>query len=191
MNNAFCAHVKISPEGKVSGKVFDLENNEEYLPIKIKYQEGSFVGGIRTEYEKILNDISQKCFTENHFIYQQTNRIAELIEEKYKDKPQFLWEKFPGCAVFKNPDNNKWYGAILNVDFSRLDTDKSGEIEVINIKLPEDKVLELHNIKGFYPAYHMNKKSWISIILNNTLSDKKIMSLIDESHNFTIKNKKK
>lgn len=31
----------------------------------------------------------------------------------------------------------------------------------------------------------MNKKNWISIILDNTLSDDEIMSYIEESHRFT------
>ena len=37
--------------------------------------------------------------------------------------------------------------------------------------------------EGFYKAYHMNKKSWISIILNDTLNNKEIYELIDESYN--------
>lgn len=39
------------------------------------------------------------------------------------------------------------------------------------------------------PAYHMNKKNWISILLNDTVQDKVPFDLLDESHNFTIKNK--
>ena len=44
-------------------------------------------------------------------------------------------------------------------------------------------IKELINIDGFYKAYHMNKKSWISIILDNTLDNEIIYSLIDQSYN--------
>ena len=39
--------------------------------------------------------------------------------------------------------------------------------------------------KGFYPAYHMNKKSWVSIILNDTVPDGDIQSLIRNSYENT------
>ena len=59
------------------------------------------------------------------------------------------------------------------------------EVEIINVKLNEEKIKKLLKQKGFYQAYHMNKKNWISIILDNTLSDDEIMSYIEESHRFT------
>ena len=37
----------------------------------------------------------------------------------------------------------------------------------------------------FYKAYHMNKKKWISIILDETLSDEDIFKYIDESYQLT------
>ena len=42
---------------------------------------------------------------------------------------------------------------------------------------------------GFYPAYHMNKKNWITVILDNTISDEKIMNLIDKSYSYTVVNR--
>ena len=65
---------------------------------------------------------------------------------------------------------------------SKLD-DKSGEVEIINIKLDEETIQKLVKQKGFYKAYHMNKKSWITIVLNDTLDDSMIKKLIDESYN--------
>ena len=38
---------------------------------------------------------------------------------------------------------------------------------------------------GYYPAYHMNKKNWISIILDDNLSDEDIIDLISKSYNMT------
>lgn len=72
----------------------------------------------------------------------------------------------------------------MNIDKNKLDSTKRGEIEVINIKL-DDKVQESLNINGIYPAYHMNKKSWVSVILDDTLSDEKIMELIELSHSYS------
>ena len=58
-------------------------------------------------------------------------------------------------------------------------------MEIINVKLEEEKIKQLLNKQGFYPAYHMNKKSWISIVLDDTINDDEIMDYINESYQFT------
>ena len=47
----------------------------------------------------------------------------------------------------------------------------------------DDKVEKYLKIKGFYPAYHMNKKSWISIILDGSVSTEIIEKLVETSYN--------
>jgi len=186
-NGEFVAKVEILKNGKIIGKVYDFENKEEYLPLRLETPQGAFVNEVKTEYKKILKEICQNCFSKNLFIYPQTNRIASLILEKYNDAPVFMWEKFPGFGIFKNPNNGKWYGAIMNIDRSKFDRTKSGEIELINIKLDKSKIQELLTKDGFYQAWHMNKKSWITIALDETISDEDIMKYIEESHSFTVK----
>ncbi len=190
LNDEFKVMIKISNEGKILGTVYDLENDDEYLPLRVESHQGSFAGEVRTAYGEILTNIRNKCFTENLFIYPQSNRIAHLIKEKYGDSPIFLWEKYPDYGVFKNPDNNKWYGVMMNIDRKKLDREKSGEVEILNIKLDETEIQNLLKENGFYPAYHMNKKSWITIVLDETIEDKKIMELIKESHQYTVKRQK-
>ncbi len=69
----------------------------------------------------------------------------------------------------------------MNIDLSKISNDR-GEVEIINVKLDDKKSQELLKKNGFYKAYHMNKKDWISIVLNDTLKDENIISLIDESY---------
>ena len=179
LDNEFKAIIYIS-NGIVEGKVIDLETNEEYLGLRTKMN-GEFVNKVREEYKSILIDIKKHCFDNNNFIFNQTNRINDYIINKHDVKPEFLWEKTPGCGVYRNKDNNKWFGIIMNIDMSKLDN-KTGEVEIINIKLNEETIQKLLKRKGFYKAYHMNKKSWITIVLNDTLDDSMIKKLIDESY---------
>ena len=41
--------------------------------------------------------------------------------------------------------------------------------------------------EGFYPAYHMNKDKWISILMDGTVPAKEIMELIELSYSLTKK----
>lgn len=75
----------------------------------------------------------------------------------------------------------------MDIPFNKIDKNKSGLIEVINVKInPNDKD-NLLKIEGAYEAYHMNKKSWISIILDDTLSDDLISELIDNNYKLVTK----
>ena len=207
-DNLFKAEISVSFEGKVSGTVYDLENDDEFLPLRVETGAGAFVGEIRAFYEEILKDIREKCFVKKYFVFPQSNRIANLVIEKYGDNPEFLWEKFTGTAVFRNPESKKWYLAILDVERVKVvgseKLSKGGAkakgvgnstakdiVEVADFKLSEDNIQKLLSKKGFYPGYHMNKKSWITVILDDSLPDEKIMELIEESHSFTIKKPKK
>lgn len=188
LNNSFEVIIEIYENGTVKGKIMDLNFNEEYTNYRINDACGDFVGGVRENFINILKDIKNKCFNENFFIGEQANRLTYFVEKYYMVIPEFPWDKYSDYGVFKNRKNNKWFALIMNINKNKLDKlCESKIIEIINVKLDEDMIEELLKKDGFYPAYHMNKKYWISIILDNTLSDKEIQKYILLSYNFTIK----
>ena len=189
MADEFKAVIYISAQGNVSGTVYEVATDEEYLPLRVENMEG-FAATVRTEYIKILENIKAKCCRINHFVSAQANRAAQFIYQTYGDLPAFPWDKFNRHGVFKNTESQKWYALILCIDKSKLNAKLSGEIEVMNIKLNEDKILDLHKQNGFYPAYHMNKKSWITITLDDSVTDSILFDLIAESHTFSLKKAK-
>ena len=190
LNNSFRAVIKVGRNGDVTGTVFDVENDDEFLPLRIENNEGAFASKVRDEYEKILSDIRNKYFIKNYFIYPQTNRITQAIIKQYGTEPEFLWEKFDGSGIFRNKESQKWFAAILDVEGSKVKKGKKGLIEVLDIKLEPNEIQELLLQPDFYPAYHMNKKSWITIILDESLSDKRVMELVGKSFGLSSKTKK-
>ncbi|MBR3363090.1 MAG: MmcQ/YjbR family DNA-binding protein [Bacilli bacterium] len=166
-------------DDKIDCKIIDTAFNEEYTNHKIESQTGNFVGLVREKYINILNDIKNNCFIETPFITEKANKITDLILKKYGIKPIFKWDNY-NYGVFEN--NKKWFAIIMNIDGSKIGL-KKGEVEIINLKVKN--VNELIKQKGIYEAYHMNKKNWISIVLDDTLSDEIIMKLVDESYGYT------
>jgi len=188
MNGDFKAVITVDINGHISGNVYEIATEDEYLPLRVESMDG-FATEVRNAYMEILKDIKEKCCRENVFIFPQANRLADEIYKKYGDKPVFPWDDFSG-GVFKNPANGKWYAIVMDIDIRKVDKKLTGNVEVVNIKLDPDKIKDLHKEKGFYPAYHMNKKNWISILLNDTVPDGLLFDLLDESHTFTLKKKK-
>ena len=189
MNDDFKAIIQISPKGAVTGKVYEIATEDEYLPLRVETMEG-FAQEVRTAYEQILTDIKAHCGHDNLFVHPQANRLTDWIEKTFGDKPQFPWDKFDGYGVFKNPDNNKWYAIIMNIDKKKLDKKKSGPVEIVNFKLAPETIQTLLKENGFFPAYHMNKKSWITVVLDDTVSDKVLFDLVQQSHAFTVRKSK-
>lgn len=170
---------------QISGTIIDRELNEEYTNYKIENNIGEFVNSIRNEYLNLLKDIKEKCCINKPYISNQANRISEFIKEKYNDNPEFLWDD-DNNSVFRNPINNKWYGIIMNVNKNKIDNEDK-MVEIMNVKLSPDIIEKLIQKEGYYKAYHMNKKHWISILLDDTITDQKIFELIEISHSFTEK----
>ena len=189
MNGSFQAVITINRNGTVSGQVYDADTGDVYLPLRVESVAGGFAEKVRSAYKAVLEDVRKNCFIPMLFVSGQANRITQKIFETYGDKPDFPWGENDG-GVFRNPDSNKWYGLIMNIDKSKLERERSGAVDVMNLKIAADKIPELIKQDGLYPAYHMNKKYWISLALNDTLPDETVMALIEESHSFSCPKKR-
>ena len=180
MNNKFRVEIIINANNELIGKIYDIETNEEYTNFRVENL-GAFSNSVKEEYINILKNIVSNCYISHYFSFNQTNRIVNEIIKKYNVSPEFLWDKYPSYGIFRSKTSNKWFAAILNVDKSKVINNESGEIEIINVKV-DDLVNDYLKEKGIFPPYHMSKKSWITIILNDTCKDEKIMDLIDISY---------
>ena len=188
----FRGELEVSERGEISGRVIDLDTDEEYLPIRLADQIGEFVGTVREKYLEFLMRIDEACFVPVDFIYDQANRIEAAIISEYGVLPEFPWEKYTGNGTFKCKGNQKWFAAILTVEYGKLGAgagsgagpahDEDEVVEVVNLKADPDDMETLAARDGIYPAYHMNKKHWISVILDDTLPDSAVMELIRKSH---------
>jgi len=187
-NSQFEMIVIFSKQQNIS-KLIDITNEEEYVLVDIQDSTGEFVGTLREEYEKKLKDIIEKCTNINVFKSKQTKEIIKYVEEKYNSNLEYLWENFPENAICRNVTNNKWYLAILTVSERRFGVDSDKIIEVIDLRYQKDKIEDVIDNEKIYPGYHMNKKSWITIKLDNSVDMEKIFELIDNSYSLTVSNK--
>ena len=181
IDNTFSINIEINSKEEISVKVYDLSINDEYISFRINNDNLSFANKIKEEVINLLLDIRNKCYT-NLNSNNQMNRITKLIKEKYKDEPEFLWSKFPEFRIFRNKDNKKWYAIIMNITKNKLNLNSNDEVYIINIKLDPEEIETLLDNNKFYPAYHMNKKYWITIILDENISDNEIMNFINKSY---------
>ncbi|OFQ05380.1 MmcQ family protein [Streptococcus sp. HMSC062D07] len=169
----------------VSFQVFDQETGDLYPQVHMESMRGTFVGSVREACLEVLYDIRKACFEVEEFLCPQTKRIMALVQAKYGNQLEYLWEKSPDTAVLRHEDNQKWYAILMRIPLDRLDKGREGLVEVVNLK--HDQVADLLSQNGIYPAFHMNKRYWISIPLDDTLTDEKVLELFERSWFLTSK----
>lgn len=184
MNENFKAILCVSSLGAITGEVIDNSSNEEYMPLRIESFDGEYVCKVRETYKNILKRIADACCTDVFFACNQANRITNLINKSYGVKPDFPWNDDNG--VFRHFHNNKWFSLIMYVKWDALlKNGDSQMLNIMNVKIDPSKREELQKIDGIYPAFHMNHKMWISIVLDETIRDEKVMELIQHSFDLT------
>ncbi len=113
------------------------------------------------------------------------NGILQHIKDTYSIESEHLWMQYPDIEVFRHETDKKWFGIMMSVTMDKVGLEGEGYIDILNIKCEPERVIFLSQQPGFAPAYHMNKKHWISIILNGTAPDALIFELVDISYNLT------
>ena len=173
-------------EGGVLGfQVYDQETGDLYPQIHMESMRGTFVGSVREACLEVLYEIRKSCFDVQDFLCPQTKRILTRVQEMYENQLEYLWEKSPDTAVLRHEDNQKWYAVLMKISWEKLDKAREGQVEVVNLK--HDLVSDLLSEKGIYPAFHMNKRYWISLPLDDSLTDEKVLELFERSWFLTSK----
>ncbi len=91
--------------------------------------------------------------------------VFKFARKKYGTEPDYPWNDWN--AVLRHKDTGKWYGVIMEVRGSRLGLSQDRIVDVLNVKADPELISSLLPLPGYFPAYHMNKEKWISILLGD------------------------
>lgn len=181
LDNQFYISLKVTKTDQVDYSVIDSSINEEYALVKTANAQGSFVGEIQTKCEDFLREVSDKCFDYDVFQSEQTKRVVQFIKNKYNVDEEYLWEKYPNYAVFRNHDNSKWFAIIMTIDGKKLKSSLDKEVEIIDLKGTAENVASLVDDCNYYGGYHMNKKYWYTTVLDDSICDSELFDRIVDS----------
>ena len=189
LNGDFKAILSVTLKGQVTGKVIDSMTQDEYYQLRQEAANGTYVNKVRSAYPALLTDIANACCGDVIFASPQANRLTQAILKRFKVNPDFPWEhsaRYQSYGAFRHRSTRKWFALIMNVTRDVLNKDgNTSPIDILNVKIPLAQGDELRQIPGIYPAYHMNHKTWISVVLDETLADEKIGELINTSYQLT------
>lgn len=111
--------------------------------------------------------------------------LGKYIQDNYNIEPDYPWVKYPNYEVYRHGNNKKWFALVMDVPKNKLGLQGEDILEIVNFKCDPILLGSLLNEKGFFPAYHMSKVSWISVALDGSVEDEEITMLLDMSFDAT------
>ena len=116
-------------------------------------------------------------------------QFLAYCSDTYGTSPDYPFDEDSLTAVLRHTDNRKWYAIVMRVSRRKFGFDSDAVIDVVNLKLPIEMHGSFGNADGVYPAYHMNKLHWISVLLPDAPED--VVSFLTNASFEATKSKKK
>ena len=160
-------------------EVYDLEFDEIYSLYSVNSAVGETVQNIREHVEKLLSSILGLADESGKI----SSEIIDYCNNKYGENHVNPFKKHPDILAFVN-EKNKWYALLLDVEYNKLNKISNiiTKVKILNVKYLTDNISDIIDNKNIFPAYHMNKKHWISIVLDKNIKLETIKELIDISY---------
>ena len=201
----------------LEASVFDSETCEKYALFDVPGAQGAFVGKIRSQVQALVDEFKSLCFDSKDL----RSDYVDFICKKFSCQAEFPWnpelssdsgkskgfktDAFADYAVFRCK-NNKWFALIMKITYKQLySTIKDDEDAVkalssemaeekiccVNLKASPEEIESIVDKKSVFPAYHMNKKHWITVVLTSVTDFKNLCALTEKSYNLVCKSHKK
>lgn len=168
-------------DGIPSAKVLDDASGEEYTLHLVEGASGEFVGRVRREYEEVLQDIAKQCFYADVF-KKQAREILDYAKKAYGCDPEFLWADLPEAAVLRRKDTSKWYAVFMRIPLSRILPGAEGIQDILDVHCDPAEIISKVDGEHYFFGYHMNKKHWLTVVLNAGVPTSQITALLDNSY---------
>ena len=92
--------------------------------------------------------------------------------------------------VYRHAADRKWFALVMQITRDNLGFSEKDPIDVVNLKCDPLMIGSMRKEKGIYPAYHMNKTHWLTVVFSEA-EDALIKMLLDQSYDLTAKKRSK
>ncbi|MCR5348500.1 MAG: 4'-phosphopantetheinyl transferase superfamily protein [Bacilli bacterium] len=156
----FSLHVSIDFDGTMDTRLIDNETGDEYNLYKMPSAHGEYLISIRDEVKERLKDICERCYSLLPHVGKEFGLLMDHFLSHHGEGIEYLWDDENG--IIRRKDNRKWYAVFMKVPYEKVGEPKEGVCSIVAFRgNPEDV-----DMKTVFPGYHLNKKSWVCMILD-------------------------
>ena len=180
-NGALVCTVALDSRGSVKETTKDATTGDEYVQHRVAGASGKFVGRVRCEIMALMKRIADSCFERDVFKTDLARGILSFAETEWGETPEFLWKNFPDYAVLRRKDTDKWYALVARLTADKVGGNRKDIVEAVNLRRTDSM-----DGPRFLPAYHMNKKTWTTTVLDETISVEELKRFLTASRDKAI-----
>ena len=109
--------------------------------------------------------------------------LMRYILDTYGIEPDCPFAMESNTLIFRNPRNRKWFAVLLGQLSKRhLGLQDDGVADVLNLKCDPIMTFSLIDHQKIFPAHHMNKEHWVSVLLDSPITKEELVFLVDLSY---------
>lgn len=115
----------------------------------------------------------------------QREQLFAFVAKAYGTTPDFPWRDDPASAVLRHANSGKWYALVMRIPPARLGLAGGAPLDILDLK--GDPLANGQLIDGthYFPAYHMNKTHWLTVLLDGSVPFEQITALLHMSYVLT------
>lgn len=179
--------VVVSDEGKVFTTVTDPAFGEPYTLHLTDEAVGAFVGRVREEYVLALQEIADKATVLDVFRTTQAQSLIDYALHSFDEALEHLWPKTPEYAILRRADTDKWYAVFMRIPGTKIGLASPELIEIIDLRVGDEDLAGLVNRRIFFPGWHMNKKTWYTILFDSGLAFEELCARLARSRRLALR----
>ena len=174
-------------EKSFSAEVFETSTNEKYVLFDVSSAHGAFIGQLRSEVQSVIEEIRDKCFLSQDI----KQKYIDFLHSYFKASGDTPWSDDGDVTstVFRCP-NKKWFALVMKIKFKNLGFESEEPVWAVNLKTDPEKIPQIVDKKSIFPAYHMNKKYWITVLLTAITDFEQLCQLTERSFDLVVGKKK-
>ena len=182
LDQQFTLTVLLTVDQQLTTQITDNTTELPYPPYQSEQATGPFVSQLRQAVRQQIEQLAASCFQTTIFSQPATLALLDYAHQQYANQPEFLWAKSPQNAVLRRRDSHKWYAAILVISKRKLGLDSDEIVEILDVRVDPAILPALIDNQRFFPAYHMNKTHWLTIILDQNTPLEMLEHYLDQSY---------
>lgn len=162
---------------ELSVDVYDAFDDELFLPFYVKRYQSAYLAEMKAEIDRAVNQIIAGCFT----ICDGKQILLSFARDYFHTASEYPWENLSHC-VLKTANKQKWCAIFMRIPYKTLGMNRQGSVDIVNVKAEPQAVTQLIDNRHYFSAYHMNKKYWLTILLDRETDLEKAKALLKDSY---------
>lgn len=180
LDGEFRLSVSIDKHGEMETGLTEVETQEPYALYKVESAHGEYVGSIRDAIKAVIIEVRNACYTQGYHTSDIFYFLRDYCKNTYGEELEFLWDD-ENC-ILRRKDNQKWYAVIMLISLRKLGIEDDNKKSVLVLRGNPDEI----DMVRLFPGYHLNKKSWVSIVLDERTDTSFLVQHIEASRDIAL-----